>query len=228
MIAENVENIRVRVARACRKAGRKTEEVTLMAVTKMFPADAVREVIEAGVYDLGENFVQEVRRKRSELCNDAVRWHFIGHLQTNKVKYIAEWVHLIHSVDSVGLGKEISTRSERAGRTLEILLEVNTTGEKSKFGITPKAVPGIVKDLARLPFMKVAGLMTIGPFKPDPEESRPAFQELFSVRDRVRREGFEFPHLSMGMSNDFEIAVEEGATIVRVGTAIFGKRSKTH
>ncbi len=228
MIGENVENIRQRIARACEHAGRKPEEITLVAVTKTFSAEFVRGAVQAGILDIGENFVQELRDKRAELHDEGIRWHFIGHLQTNKVKYIADWVFLVHSVDSLALGKEISKRAEQARRTIDILLEVNTTGEQSKFGLRPDAVIASVKGLSGLPNINVAGLMTIGPFLPDPEGSRPAFRLLRELRDAAVKQGFHLPHLSMGMTNDFEVAIGEGATLIRVGTAIFGKRSKQH
>ena len=226
MVAENVRNIHLRIASACARAGRRVEDVTLVAVTKSFSSQQVRQVVEAGVYDVGENFVQELLRKRDEFQNDQIRWHFIGHLQSNKVKYLAEWIHLIHSVDSLNLGREISRRAEEAGRTIDILVEVNTTTEKSKYGIDPDAASALVKDLASLPLLNVLGLMTIGRFLPDPEGSRPAFRTLSQIRIALEKEGLKLRDLSMGMTNDFEVAIEEGATIVRLGTAIFGKRTK--
>ena len=228
MIVENVENIRRRIACACDKAGRTPGDITLVAVAKTFSAEMVQQVLDVGIYDIGENFVQELREKRENLGNNPIRWHFIGHLQTNKVKYLAEWIHLIHSVDSVDIGREISKRAERSGRTVDILLEVNTTGEKSKFGLAPAVVAMRVKELMQFPNLNVAGLMTIGPFLPDPEESRPAFRTLRTLRDNMKNEGVHLPHLSMGMTNDFEVAIEEGATLVRIGTAIFGKRIKAN
>ena len=226
MIAQNVENILQRVAFTCTKAGRKPEEVTLIGVAKTFTSEAVGELVHAGVLDVGENYVQELQEKHRALNDERIRWHFIGHLQSNKVKNIAPWIHMIHAVDSVSLGEEISKRAEQSGRVIPILIEVNTTGEQSKFGAAPEAVMGLAKDLMRFPHINVTGLMTIGPFLPDPEQSRPAFRMLNELRQHLRQDGFTLPHLSMGMTNDFEVAIEEGATLVRVGTAIFGKRIK--
>jgi pyridoxal phosphate enzyme (YggS family) len=149
----------------------------------------------------------------------------IGHLQTNKVKEIIPWIGTIQTVDSLRLGEEISRRAGAAGRSVDVLVEVNTSGEATKFGAAPEGAPELVRGLGRLPHLRVTGLMTIGPFLPDPEQSRPAFRLLRSLRDRLAGSGHALPHLSMGMTNDLEVAVEEGATIVRVGTAIFGSRT---
>jgi pyridoxal phosphate enzyme (YggS family) len=178
------------------------------------------------VHDLGENFVQELLKKREELSAAEIRWHFIGHLQSNKVKQIIEWVHLVHSVDSLNLGSEISKRAAIAGRRVEVLIEVNSTGEAAKFGVRPGDLPGLAEKLGRLPNLAVAGLMTVGPFLPDPESSRPSFRMMRTLRESLAGAGRPLPHLSMGMTNDFEVAIEEGATMIRIGTAIFGPRSK--
>jgi pyridoxal phosphate enzyme (YggS family) len=226
MIAQNVKNIRQRIASACARVGRKPEEVTLVAVTKTFKSEVLREVVEAGVFDIGENYVQELLDKRQALADQKIRWHFIGHLQTNKVKYVADWIHMVHSVDSLSLGKEISKRAEQAGRKIPVLVEVNTTAEKTKFGVMPEAILPLVKDLSVCSNISIAGLMTIGPFLPDAEGSRPSFRMLREIKERVQQDGFPMRHLSMGMTNDFEVAIEENATLVRIGTAIFGKRMK--
>jgi pyridoxal phosphate enzyme (YggS family) len=226
MIAENVKNIRDRIVSACVRAGRHPDEVTLVAVAKTFGAGMVGEVRNAGVVDIGENYVQDLRRKREELNDERIRWHFVGHLQRNKVKELTSWIHLIHSIDSKRLAEEISHQAAKAGRTVDILVEVNTSGEQTKFGVAPEETPTLVRELKDLPYVHVAGLMTIGPFLPNPEDSRPAFRALRQLRDHLQDNGIEIPHLSMGMSNDFEVAIEEGATLVRVGTAIFGKRVK--
>jgi hypothetical protein len=230
MIGENIAEIRRRIDRACRRAGRNPGEVTLLAVSKTFSAEAIDEALAAGVKDIGENYVQEVLAKREKLIHRDVRWHFIGHLQSNKVKYIAEWIHLIHSVDNVGLAREIDRRALQAGRRIDVLIEVNTTGEQSKFGVKPDAAVAFVKSLEPFANIRVAGLMTIGPFLPDPEGSRPMFRTLRALRDDIaglHQANVDMQHLSMGMTGDFEVAIEEGATIVRIGTAIFGKRTKT-
>ena len=227
MVAENIHNIRQRIASACAISGRKAEEVALIAVTKTFSSSLIQEAVDAGAVDIGENFVQEFTQKLTELPDKRIRWHFIGHLQTNKIKYIVNAVHLIHSVDSFKLGKELSVHAGRNARKVNILVEVNTSEETSKFGVTPRSTIGVIKDLALLPHINICGLMTIGPFLPNPEESRPSFRMLREVRDLVQNEGISLPHLSMGMTNDFEVAIEEGSTMVRIGTAIFGKREKS-
>jgi pyridoxal phosphate enzyme (YggS family) len=226
MVSENVQNIRKRIAVACARVGRRPEEVTLIAVTKTFDAEKVREVAHAGVADVGENYVQELIEKQQRLVGEQIRWHFIGHLQSNKVKSIVGTVHAIHSVDSLSLGREISLRAERVGRNIEILLEVNTSGESSKFGLSPEKAPALVKQIMQLSNIHLSGLMTIGPFLPDAEQSRPAFRTLRSVQQALASDGIVLPHLSMGMTNDFEVAIEEGSTMVRIGTAIFGSRTK--
>ncbi len=226
MVAENIENILKRIAAAGLRAHRNPDEITLIAVAKTFSSQDVKKVLSAGIVDIGENYIQELRQKHEELLVENVRWHFIGHLQSNKVKYIAPWIHCIHSVDTVEVGKEISRQALKCGRTLDVLIEVNTSGEASKFGAVPEKTALLVKQLAVLPNMRVRGLMTIGPFLPDPESSRPSFRMLKTLRQEIEREGMSLPHLSMGMTNDFEIAIEEGATMVRIGTAIFGNRSK--
>lgn len=229
MIDKNIEQIRGRIDSACRKAGRAPDEVTLIAVAKTFSWDKVHEAIAAGVHDVGENYVQELLEKREHLAGESIDWHFIGHLQSNKVKSIAGWVHCIHAVDSFSLAKEIDRRAGLAGRTIEILLEVNTTGERSKFGVEPEQTAGLMRSMNALPNVRVGGLMTIGPFLPDPEGSRPMFHRLRLLRDELaleRQSNAPMKHLSMGMTGDFEVAIDEGATMVRIGTAIFGSRKK--
>jgi pyridoxal phosphate enzyme (YggS family) len=230
MISEHCGAVRERISLACRRAGRDPAEVTLVGVAKTFPAGAVREAIRAGVADIGENYVQELLAKHEELRDEAVRWHFIGHLQTNKVRQIAGWVHMIHAVDSERLVAEINRQAERAGRVIDCLLEVNTTGEESKFGVTPEGVPALTTSLVPYGNVRIAGLMTIGPFLPDPEGSRPMFRRLRLLRDEIAALGqsnVTMRHLSMGMTGDFEVAIDEGATLIRVGTAIFGSRKKS-
>lgn len=229
MIRENVETIRGRIEVACRKANRDPAGVTLLAVGKTFNAEAVKEVVEAGVLDVGENYVQELLDKKEKIGSNNIRWHFIGHLQSNKVKYIVPWIYLVHSVDNIGLASELNKRAGSAKRTLDVLIEVNTTAEDSKFGVRPDATMEFVKSLAGLNNICIAGLMTIGPFLPDPEGSRPMFRTLRELKDQIGRIGqpnVRMEHLSMGMTGDFEVAIDEGATIVRIGTAIFGRRTK--
>ena len=229
MISENIARIRQRMVVACARAGRDPSEVALIAVSKTFPADMVRDAVRAGVADIGENYVQELVRKRAELDQEPVRWHFIGHLQSNKARHITPWVHMIHSVDSPGLAREIDRQGMRAGRVIDVLVEVNTTGEDTKFGLPAVQVAGFVRQLRGLDAIRVSGLMTIGPFLPDPEGSRPMFRrlrELARVLAEAEQPNVHMRHLSMGMTGDFEVAIEEGATMVRVGTAIFGTRPK--
>jgi pyridoxal phosphate enzyme (YggS family) len=227
MIADNVDRIRGRIVEACRRSGRTPSEVTLIAVGKTFPAGDLAQAARAGVTDIGENYVQELVGKRGELTDPRLRWHFIGHLQSNKVKYIAEWITMIHAVDSLSLAREIDRQAARADRIIDLLVEVNTTGEKSKFGVRPDEAAGLIRTMADLGHIRVGGLMTIGPFLPDPEGSRPMFRELRQVREELSKLGqpnATMQHLSMGMTGDFEVAIEEGATCVRIGTAIFGSR----
>jgi PLP dependent protein len=227
MIPANVKMIRERIARCCERIGRDPAEVTLVAVAKTFPAEMVREVVSAGVRDIGENYVQELQQKRGALNDQNIRWHFIGHLQSNKARMVAPFAHLIHAVDSVGLARELDRRARDAGRVLDVLVEVNTTGEGSKFGVRPDNTEALISSMRPFPNLRVAGLMTIGPFLPDPEDSRPMFRLLRTLRDSmaaVARDNVTMRHLSMGMTGDFEVAIEEGATIIRIGTAIFGNR----
>ncbi len=229
MIHANVETIRRRVAGACARAGRTPDDVTLVAVSKTFPASAVRDAVSAGVTDVGENYVQELLAKREQLAGEQIRWHFLGHLQSNKVRYIAPWITLIHAVDSLSVAREIHRRAAQAGRAIEFLVEVNTTGEETKFGIPPNTAVSFLRSLEALTHIRVAGLMTIGPFLPDPEGSRPMFHVLHCLREELRALGLAnapMQHLSMGMTGDFEVAIEEGATLIRIGTAIFGSRVK--
>lgn len=229
MIRDRVEVVRRRITDACRRTGRDPAKVTLVAVAKTFPADQIREVVRCGVRDIGENYVQELLGKREELGAEQVRWHFVGHLQSNKVRQLAEWITLVHALDSVELARELDRRAARAGRVVDVLVEVNTTGERTKFGLPPERTVGFVAGLAPFRNVRVAGLMTIGPFLPDPEGSRPMFRRLRDLREEAARLGQDnvsMEHLSMGMTGDFEVAIEEGATLVRIGTAIFGPRKK--
>lgn len=229
MISANIDNIRARIASACRRSGRQPEEVTLLAVAKTFPAEVVAEAVRAGVVDIGENYVQELLAKRASLSSPGIRWHFIGHLQSNKVRQIAGWVHLVHALDTTALARELNGRAAQAGRTIEALVEVNTTGENSKFGVPPENTRAFIRALEAFPHIRIVGLMTIGPFLPDPEGSRPMFRQLRELRDAIAsapQPNVDLHHLSMGMTGDFEVAIEEGATIVRIGTAIFGSRKK--
>ncbi len=229
MIAQRLLDVRNRIKVACNRCGRNSESVQLVAVTKTFGAERVRQAIEAGQVDFGENYVQELRTKRQELQMFPVRWHFIGHLQTNKVKYIAEYVHLIHSVDNVRVAEEIQRFGDKIGRSLDVLIEIHSTDEATKSGVLPEHAASLIKGISRLSRVNVLGLMTMGPFSDDPNDSRPAFRLLAELSKRIDSEGIDrvsMRHLSMGMTHDFEVAIEEGATIIRIGTAIFGRRMK--
>jgi hypothetical protein len=229
MIAENVKNIQENIKTACIAAGRSPESVTLIAVSKTFGDDGIQEVLQTGVFDIGENYVQEIVEKRQKIPDGRVRWHFIGHLQSNKVKYIVEWVNLIHSVDNVNVAAEIQKRGAKLNRAIDVLVEVNTSGEASKFGVRPEETSELIQKISLHPNLRIKGLMTIGPFLPDPGQSRPAFRTLKRVFDEVNSAGIvqnPLVHLSMGMTHDFTVAIEEGSTMVRIGTAIFGSRKK--
>lgn len=227
MIAVNIAGVRQRIAAACARAGRDPAGVTLLAVAKTFPPDDIRAAVRAGVFDIGENYVQELLAKRPALEGEQIRWHFVGHLQSRKAKHLAPWITLIHSVDSESVAQEIDRQSQRAGRSVDVLVEVNTAGEASKFGLAPDAVAGFLRSIRGLEGLRVCGLMTVGPLLPDPGETRPVYRGLRVLADRLREfEGrtIQMRHLSMGMTGDFEVAIEEGATIVRIGTAVFGAR----
>jgi len=225
-IAENIAGIRRRLNAAAVRAGRDPESIRLMAVSKTVEPDRVRQAIDAGITLLGENYVQEAREK-IPVIGHGVEWHMIGHLQTNKAKYVVTLFDWIHSVDRLELAQELAKRAGQNGRTLNILIEVNVSGEASKSGAEPSGVLELVRQTAALPHLRVRGLMTMPPYSDEPETSRPYFQSLRGLRDEIRAAAI--PHiamneLSMGMTDDFEVAVEEGATIVRVGRAIFGER----
>ena len=227
MIAENIEQLKQTIRETCFRCKRKPSDVLVLAVTKTFAADKIREARAAGLEDFGENYAQELNEKRQQLQEPGIRWHFIGHLQSNKVKYIADFIHLIHSVDNLRVAEEINKRAERAKRTVDILLEVHTTDEATKFGVLPEQTLALAEGISSLANVRVNGLMTMGPFSDNPNDSRPSFQTLVQLQQKIEKEGIPnitMRHLSMGMTHDFQVAIEEGATIVRIGTAIFGPR----
>ncbi len=229
MVADNIRHIRETAGAACLRAGRVPESVRLIAVGKTFPPDRIREVVNAGVADIGENYVQEAIAARDALHDDRIRWHFIGHLQTNKVKFIADWVTLIHSVDNARCAEELQKHALRLGRKIDVLVEVNTSDEATKFGVRPEAALAFVQSIAALSNITVQGLMTIGPFTDDIEASRASFRLLRSLRDEMNACSVTpapITELSMGMTHDYCTAIEEGSTIIRIGTAIFGVRAK--
>ncbi len=224
-IAANVQAVQARIEAACDRAFRDPADVRLVAVTKTVDAATIVEAIEAGIDCIGENRIQEAAGKFDGL--PPVERHLVGHLQTNKVKRALELFDVIQSIDSVRLAREVSVRSAANGRRTPVLVEVNTSGEESKYGLDPDETLTAVEEIADLGGVEVVGLMTIGAFLPDPEDVRPCFQRLRSVREQIEDRvipGVRMEHLSMGMTNDFEVAIEEGATIVRVGRAIFGER----
>lgn len=227
IIGENIQAVEEAIEDACQRSGREREAVTLIAVSKTKPLSMLREAYEAGARDFGENKVQELMDKIPEMPSD-VRWHMIGHLQRNKVKYIVDKVYMIHSVDSLRLAEEISREALKKNVTVKILLEVNVAGEESKFGTTVSETAALAEKIAKLPAVQIDGLMTIAPFVEDPEDNRIYFQKLKQLSvDIIRRniDNINMNVLSMGMTGDYSVAVEEGATCVRVGTGIFGERN---
>jgi pyridoxal phosphate enzyme (YggS family) len=216
-IAGNAAAVEQRIAAACDRAGRARASVQLVAVTKTFPAEDVSAAIAAGMTDVGENRVQETRDKQP-LVSGSARWHLIGHLQTNKAKDAVRLFNVIQTVDSLDLGQKLARAAEAAGKRPEILIEVNIGGEPQKAGVDPAEVAALAAALRALPALHLTGLMTIPPHD-EPEAMRPHFRELRALRDQL-----ELEQLSMGMTDDFEVAIEEGATIIRVGRAIFGSR----
>jgi hypothetical protein len=227
LIRENITRVRERIVAACRRAGRREEEVRLIAVTKTVPAERIRAAFEAGLREFGENRVQEAKAKRPRLSDLTATWHMIGHLQTNKAKLARELFHWIHSVDSFRLAEKLHQAAARAGDRLPVLLEVNLGGESSKGGVPEAEVLVLAEQIGGLSSLEVRGLMAIPPFLDDPEQVRPYFRRLREIARRIeqaRIQGVTMRELSMGMSHDFEVAIEEGATMIRVGTAIFGPR----
>ncbi len=225
-IAENIREVSEQVNQAAAKANRDPAEIRIVAVTKTVPVERIKEAVAAGLTTLGENRVQELTGKYPFL--DGVEWHFIGHLQSNKVKYIVDKVSLIHSLDNLSLAEEINKRMLSLGRSMGVLIQVNVADESTKFGIRPEDTGTFIDTVSKLPGLKIKGLMTIGPYVTDPEKIRPVFRKLRMLADEVKIIGFpgvEIKHLSMGMSNDYKIAVEEGATLVRLGSIIFGPRN---
>lgn len=222
--AENLKSIRQRIAAACARAGRDENSVTLLAVSKTHPPETIRAAVDCGQLLFGENKIQEAKAK-IPLCPGKARWQFIGHLQSNKVRDAVELFEMIQGVDSLAIAKEISKRAEQAAKTMPILLEVNVAGEGSKFGYAPERLLAELNELNALPRIEIHGLMAIPPYAPVPEKARPYFQKLRELKERAETVlGAPLPQLSMGMSGDFEVAIEEGATMVRVGTALFGER----
>src|SRR5437773_2587439 len=226
-ITEKLERVRLQIAQTAAKVGRAVDEIELVAISKTHDAVRVREAFEAGQSLFGESRVQEARVKIPELPSN-LRWHFVGHLQKNKIRHALPLFELIHSVDSLALAQDINRIAEEEGMHPRVLLEVNVAGEGSKFGFAPEKLREEMESLLALPRLSILGLMTIPPIAEEAEASRKYFVQLRELRDRLQTEfRVDLAQLSMGMTQDFPVAIEEGATLVRVGTAIFGKRSKT-
>lgn len=225
-IRENVAVVEAKIASAAKRAGRNPDDILLLAVSKTKPVEVIREAVDCGLTALGENKVQEIMDK-FEPMGKGIHWHLIGHLQTNKVKYIIDKVDMIHSVESLRLAQEIDKRAAAAQVKMDILVEVNMAGEESKFGVRPEDTEAFLRELAKFDNVCVRGLMTVAPFVNDPEENRVYFRkmrELLVDMNAKKIDNISMDVLSMGMTGDYEVAIEEGATIVRVGTGIFGER----
>lgn len=228
-IEKNLISIEQRISDACRRSGRTRDEVTLIAVSKMNPAEAVIEANNCGINTFGENKVQELTDKIEQVGRE-LNWHLIGHLQTNKVKYVVGKVAMIHSVDSYHLAEAISRESVKKGVETDILIEVNIASEESKFGVNPNDCVSVVRQISSLPNVRICGLMTVAPDTDEPESNRPCFRRMKELSVDIASQNIDnvtMNVLSMGMSGDFEVAIEEGATHVRIGTSIFGRRNYT-
>ena len=227
MLKENLANVEKNIEQACKNAGRSRDEVTLIAVSKTKPVEMLQEIYDENIRDFGENKVQELCSKMEQLPSD-IRWHMIGHLQRNKVKYLMGKVVLIHSVDSLRLAEQIEHEAAKADIVMPVLIEVNVAEEESKFGTTSEAAMQLVEAVSKLPHIKIRGLMTIAPFTDNPEDNRIYFRKLKQLSVDIKSKNIDnvdMDELSMGMTGDYEVAIEEGATMVRVGTGIFGKRN---
>ncbi|MCD7716567.1 MAG: YggS family pyridoxal phosphate-dependent enzyme [Lachnospiraceae bacterium] len=226
MLKENLQEVEARVADACARAGRDRDEVLLIAVSKTKPVEMIEEIYREGIRDFGENHPQEIRDKFPQLPQD-VRWHMIGHLQTNKIKYIIERACMVHSVESVRLAEAISSAAVSHGLVMPVLVEVNMAKEESKYGIMPEDTERFIREIASLPGIHVRGLMTIAPYTDNAEENRVYFRDMKKLSVDIAGKNIDnvdMCELSMGMTGDYEVAIEEGATMVRVGTGIFGAR----
>ena len=227
MLKENLEAVQKNIIEACKKVGRDSNEVTLIAVSKTKPLSDIEEIMDLGVIEFGENKVQELVDKYENI-KAPVHWHLIGHLQTNKVKYIVDKVALIHSVDSLKLAEQISKEAVKKNVISNILVQVNVAKEETKFGIETEEVYDLVEKISKLPNISIQGLMTIAPFVENPEENRLIFRKLHQLYVDIKQKNIDNVNmnvLSMGMTNDYQVAIEEGATMIRVGTAIFGERN---
>ncbi len=226
-IEENIKSVKQRIENVCRKIGRDANDIILVAVSKTIPAEIIEQSIEHGITHIGENRVQEAEQKYQQLGKLAT-WHLVGHLQTNKIKKALQIFDFIHSIDSYHLAQAINQQALLMGRTIECLVEVNTSAEQTKFGVKPTDALSLISRISLLPAIRISGLMTIGAFLPDPQAVRPCFRLLTELKNHVQKahlDNVEMKYLSMGMTNDFEVAIEEGANMIRVGRAIFGERN---
>ncbi|MCR5602984.1 MAG: YggS family pyridoxal phosphate-dependent enzyme [Lachnospiraceae bacterium] len=226
-IKDNLQSVKNNIAEAIERSGRNPEDVTLIAVSKTKPVSMIQEVYDLGIRDFGENKVQELVDKYDKLPRD-IRWHLIGHLQTNKVKYVIDKAYLIHSVDSVKLAREISKEAVKRSLNVNILIEVNVSGEESKFGVSPDRLIETVEEIAALPGIYIKGLMTVAPYVVDSEQNREFFAQIMKFTVDIMQKNIDnvsMDFISMGMSGDYKVAIEEGATYIRVGTSIFGERN---
>lgn len=224
-IRKNIQGVTDRIEKTCSRCGRSPDDIALIAVTKTVDMERIYAAVEAGLHVFGENYIQEAKKKISEM-QEPVEWHFIGHLQRNKAKYAVRLFDLIHTVDSLRLAAELQKRAEAINKKQPVLVEVNVSGETSKAGIAPGDLQELLKFISRTSHLQVKGLMTMPPYFLEPEKARPYFIKLREIRDHMKGKfpALELEHLSMGMSGDFEVAIEEGSTMIRVGTALFGKR----
>lgn len=226
-IAENLAHIKDRIQAACLRSGRNPEQVRLVGVTKTVPIERIREGIQAGIAIVGENYVQEAQKKRQALSDLTAEWHFIGHLQSNKAKVAVEHFDWIHTLDRKSLARELDRQAQKHGKRISVLIQVNVGKEATKSGASPEELPALFQSLSALDGLIVRGLMTLPPYMEDPEQVRPYFRQLRRLLEQLRESAPQpeiLSDLSMGMSHDFEVAIEEGATLIRVGTALFGER----
>ncbi len=228
MIKDNIKNINNRIKLACKRSNRDPSEITLVCVTKGIDPYRISEIFVHGIKDIGENKIQEALKKKNDVLPGA-KWHMVGHLQTNKVKDAINLFELIHSVDSLELASKIDKEAKKLGKVVDILIQVNTSGEETKYGVKPEEVSNFLREVSALTNVKVLGLMTITPLVEDPETVRPYLRRLREIQEEVKGENIpniEMRYLSMGMSQDFEVAIEEGANMIRIGTAIFSEKRK--
>jgi hypothetical protein len=228
VLLDNIKNVFRKISSAAIRSGRSPFDIKLVAVTKTIAVERIKEAIDLGLRVFGENKVQEAKGKistmRSEIPDSEVEWHLIGHLQKNKAKFAVELFDLVHSLDSVGLAEEIDKYAGKAGKIQRVLIQVKLSGEQTKSGVAREDLMDLIGTVSGMSYLKLEGLMTLPPFYNDPEMARPYFRELRELRDAAERKGYQLPELSMGMTNDFEVAILEGATMVRIGTAIFQER----